>query len=91
MSKHMHHNGFEAKICVMDRLRYGPCWRNKKAEVGQSKVYIKQRFLMVNLADRRKVKFCNTSNGTEISLQIFNSKKSQSSKINELTYRDITI
>jgi ArsR family transcriptional regulator len=32
----MHHNGFEAKICVMDRLRYGPCWRNKKAEVGQS-------------------------------------------------------
>ncbi|MEC1679115.1 hypothetical protein [Bacillus mojavensis] len=37
MSKHMHHNGFEAKIYgVMDTLRYGPCWRNKKAEVGQS-------------------------------------------------------
>lgn len=36
VSKHMHDNGFEAKICVMDRLRYGPYWRNKKAEVEQS-------------------------------------------------------
>ncbi|PRR95287.1 hypothetical protein C6W24_17895 [Bacillus atrophaeus] len=62
-----------ARTCIIMALKrkcYG-YWRDKKAVLEQS-IYKETLSNGQSSSRYAKVKFCNTSNGTEISLQIFN-------------------